>query len=119
MTANQYIAIVLLVGRLITVAITFVVIRKQYRVLRAKKYPQLKRLRRTLFAGSIIIMLGNVIPIIIDALGIVGKGSFNLLLAYVFSNNITAALSAYMTWYAIRISEKTEVILSEDGEGDE
>jgi hypothetical protein len=114
MNTNQKISLALLIGRLVSVSFMALVVSKQYKVLRAKNYPELKRLRTTLLVGSCIILAGNIIPIVIDTLGIFGMGSFALLLAYVFSNNLTAMLAAYMMWYSIRISEKTEVILQAD-----
>lgn len=110
MTANQKISLALLIGRLITVFIMAHVIRKQHGVLKAKNYPELNTLRKTLLLGSIIILLGNTVPIIIDVMGVLGKGSFSLLLAYVFSNNIIAIFSAYMLWYNISLSEKIKLI---------
>jgi hypothetical protein len=119
MNANQKISLALLIGRLVTVYFMLLVVGKQYRVLKARNYPELKRLRTTLLTGSSIILAGNIIPIIIDTLGIFGAGSFALLLAYVFSNNLTAMLAAYMMWYSIRISEKTEVILKADRDSED
>lgn len=113
MTVNQYIALGLLLGRIVTVILTAMVIRKQYRVLKTKKYPELKMLRRNLMLGTIILLIGNFIPIVIDTLGIFNRGSFSLLLAYVFSNNITAILASFMLWYNIRLSERTKLLVEE------
>lgn len=110
MTANQYISIALLLGRGVVLYFMIKVIRKQHRVLKAKNYPELNELRQRNLVFSVIILLGNVVPILIDTLGIFGKGSFGLLLAYVFSNNITAMLSAYMLWSNLVLAEKIKII---------
>lgn len=109
MDVNQKISLALLAGRLVTVFIMAMVIRKQHRVLRANNYPELRPLRIRLLIGSYIAMAGNIIPVMIDTMGLFGKGSFALLLAYVFSNNFTAILTAYLVWFNIRLSEKIKL----------
>lgn len=110
MTTNQYISMVLLLGRIVVLFYMLRVIRKQYRVLRAKNYPELNELRIRNLVFSAIILLGNVLPILIDVMGIFGIGSFGLLLAYVFSNNITAVASAYMLWHNLALAERIKII---------
>ena len=109
MTANQKISLVLLLGRILTVYLMSLVIRKQSRFLKARSHPELYQLRRRLLLGSIVVLAGNVVPIVIDTMGVFNKGSFGLLLAYVFSNNLTAIISAYLLWSTIRLSEKLKV----------
>lgn len=96
MEANQYIYIGLLLGRLVSVYILALVIRKQWRALRSKKYPELRPLREGNLLGSTVLIGANVIPIILDVFGIFNMGTFGLLLAYIFSNNISAMLYSYM-----------------------
>lgn len=110
MTTNQKISVVLLIGRLVTVMIMSFVIRKQWRALKSRKYPELRSLRQVLLIGSLVVSMGNILPIIIDVYGIFGKGSFGLLLAYVFSNNITAILAAVVTFYSLSLAERIKVI---------
>lgn len=110
MNTNQKISLALLVGRLITVIIMFMVARKQYQVLKVQNYPELTRLRRTLFLGSLIVLAGNILPVVIDVMGVFNRGSFGLLLAYVFSNNFTALLGAYLLWYNINLAERIKLI---------
>lgn len=110
MNANQWYSLLLLIGRVITVVLILKVVPKQYQQLKAQNYPQLQRLRNRLFVSSIILLVGNFVPITIDVFGLFNMGSFGLLLLYVFSNNITAMLSAYMTYTVYRISETTEII---------
>ncbi len=112
MTANQYISIGLLLGRFISVTIMVTVIRKQWRSLRSKKYPELHPLRQRNLAGSIVLIAMNFAPILIDTYGVFGKGSFNLLLAYVFSNNLTAILYAYMLRSSLQLAER--IIISDE-----
>lgn len=109
MTANQYISIGLLVGRIVTVFIMSLVIRKQWRALKSRKYPQLRAIRIRNIWGSSILIAMNLVPITIDTFGIFNMGSFNLLLAYVFSNNLTAILYSYMLWTSIRLAEEIKI----------
>lgn len=111
MTANQIIAIFLLLGRAICILILSFVIRKQWRALRSKKYPELRVIRRLNLAGTITLLAMNFVPILIDVMGIFNKGSFATLLAYVFSNNITAILYSIMLWTGLRLAEK--IIISD------
>lgn len=112
MDANQYIAIGLLLGRIICVVILSLVIRKQWRALRSKKYPELRSIRQLNLAGTIVLLVMNFIPILIDALGVFDKGNFATLLAYVFSNNLTAILYSFMLWTGLRLAEK--IVLSDN-----
>lgn len=110
MTANQYISLALLIGRLIALYIMFFVVRRQYRNLKAKSYPELHELRRNLLVASFVTLSSYVIPITIDVLGILNIGSFGLLLAYVFSNNISALLSATILWYNLELTQRIKLI---------
>lgn len=105
---TRIIAATLLVGRLITIWFIFIVFKKQLSLLRSKHHVELRPLRKILFGLSFITIAGNIIPVVIDTMGIFGKGSFGLLLAYVYSNNITAILSAITLYVVYKISESTQ-----------
>lgn len=110
MTANQYISLALLVGRLITLYIMCFVVQRQYRNLKAQSYPELTQLRRNLLIASGIMIVGQILPITIDVLGLFEIGSFALLVAYVVSNNITALLSAFILWYNLELTQRIKLI---------
>lgn len=112
MDANQYLSLGLLIGRIICVHILFLVIRKQWRALRSKKYPELRSIRETNLIGTVILVCMNFIPIILDVFGLFGAGSYGLLLLYVFSNNLSAILYSYMLWTSLRLAEK--IVLSDE-----
>jgi hypothetical protein len=109
MDGKQLISISLLIGRVITVTLLIQVARKQYRTLDTKSFPELHRLRVWLFTGTMIALFGNFIPILIDSYGVFNRGSFGLLLWYVYSNNITAILAAIAILGSIRLSERTKL----------
>lgn len=112
MNANQYISLALLLGRVVSVTILFMVIRKQHRALRSKNYPQLRPLREKNLLGTVVLIGMSFVPILIDVFGIFNAGSFNLLLAYVFSNNLSAILYSYMLWSSLRLAER--IIISDE-----
>lgn len=94
MDANQWIALALLFGRGYTVWNIVQVIRHQWAIRKiADEYADL---RKRMFILSFTVLVGNFIPILIDVFGLFGLGSFELLLAYVFSNNITAMILSFM-----------------------
>lgn len=103
---TRVIAALLLIGRLITVIFILIVLINQIKLLRNNIFPELKPVRKRLFAMNVVLLLGQFIPITIDALGIWGRGSFNLLLAYVFSNNITAMIASIVTWDTYNLAAK-------------
>lgn len=110
MTANQYISLALLIGRLITIYIMYFVARRQYRNLKARSYPELTQLRLNLLIASIIILIGQILPVTIDVLGLFEVGSFGLLVAYLTSNNITALLSAFLLWYNLELTQRIKLL---------
>lgn len=104
MDTNQKISLVLLIGRLVTVYFSVRIIRIQYGLRNINdKFDGFRNLLLTL---SFVILLGNMVPILIDVFGIFGKGSLGLLLAYVFSNNITSMLAAFMLWQVYKMGGK-------------
>jgi hypothetical protein len=109
MDSNQIHALLLLIGRIITVIFIGNVVPKQYKLLKATNYPELRKLRKRLLQASVVLLVGQFIPILIDVLGIFQIGSLNLLLVYVYSNNLTAMLAAYIMWTVYRISEQTKL----------
>lgn len=117
----ETIALLLLIGRLISVTFILLVLHRQYRLFGTQidfelvpnltKYQRrnVYRIRRILFALSVIIFLGNLIPIAIDALTLfVETGRPAILrpvsVMYAFSNSLTAMFSAIMIWTLYKIA---------------
>lgn len=110
MTGNQWLALGLLISRFVTVVLMYKVVVEQIRELKRKDYRELDGLRKTLLAGSIVLLLANFVPILIDSLGVFGKGSFSLLVLYVVSNNITTLFAAYLVLYNIRLAKRVKLM---------
>lgn len=106
MNANQWLSLALLIGRVITVGFVGFTMRLQLKLIKDNVYPEYQWYRMLLFSLTAVLALGNVIPIVIDGYGLVNKGSLGLLYAYVISNNITAMLSAFITWFVYHYSRK-------------
>lgn len=95
---TKTISLLLLVGRIVTVLFIGMVVRLQWQLIKQNRGPELQWYRKSLFALSLAGLVGNFIPITIDAFGVFGKGSFGLLLLYVFSNNISAMIQSITLW---------------------
>lgn len=104
--STKEISLLLLFGRLFTVLFVSLVIRLQVQLVKQNRGPELQWYRKSLLALTIVLLVGNFVPIVIDSYGILGKGSFGLLLLYVFSNNITAMIAAFITWFVYHMAGK-------------
>ncbi len=110
MDTNQILALILLLGRIPTVFFVGATMRLQWKLIKQNTYPEDQWFRKLLFGLTTVLMLGNILPIWIDVEGLFHKGGFVLLVAYVFSNNITALLSGGITWYIYHLSSKKIII---------
>ena len=104
MSETQWISLLLLIGRVITVVFIIMVLRLQWKLIRQNMGPELQWYRKSLFALSAVSIAANFIPITIDVFGLLGKGSYALLLAYVFSNNISAMVQAFTLWLIYHVA---------------
>lgn len=108
----KLLASILLIGRLVSVVFISLVIRRQWTLFKSKIAPHLVSFRRNLFILSIVILLGQVVPIIIDTLAIyadVSKSSASpspIGVAYAVSNCLTSILSAIFIWTLYRMAAR-------------
>lgn len=115
------IAFILLISRMISMVFMAAVLQTQFRLFGTtidfKLVPNLSKmqrrnvywLRRVLFALSLTIFLGNLIPITIDAVTLFVETSrpdelAALSISYAISNAFTDMLSAVMIWLLYRIA---------------
>lgn len=103
---TRIIAGLLLLGRIITLVLILMVLPIQYRLYKKGGKDYLQPLRKTLVVLLTVVAFGQVIPIIIDAFGLFGKGSLGLLIAYATSNVITALLSAFSLYLVYKFSDE-------------
>lgn len=97
--------------RLVSMVFIVDVIKKQVRLLRRPVDPKLKNMRMVLLGVSLVIFLGNLIPIGIDiATQFVETGRPTpvrpISVAYGLSSNIPALLSSILIWLLYKMAEK-------------
>lgn len=114
------VALLLLLGRLVSAVFMVLVVRRQRALSKIAINPQLMPLRKTLSRLSIAVLVGNIIPIIIDILTIAAANSLEredspsvIGVMYGFSNCITSAVSAYLIWTLYKQAEKTVIIVDQ------
>ena len=109
----KIIAAILLIERLISAGFIIAVIRRQGRLLRVRVPEQLERFRQVLFGLSLVIFVGNFIPILIDTLtlfaNLQGRPNPSAIgIAYALSNATTAVLSSVLVWVIYRLARSEE-----------
>lgn len=114
------VALILLLGRLVSVAFMVLVVKRQRTLSKLPVNPQLKPLRSTLGRLSIAVLVGNIIPILLDLSTIIAYNSLEredspsiIGVSYAFSNCITSAISAYLIWTLYKQAEKTVLIVDQ------
>lgn len=116
----KHVAAILLVGHIVSAAFMVFVVRRQRALTKLPVNPELMPLRRTLGRLSMAVLIGNIIPILIDILTIIAHDSLKredspslVGMTYAFSNAITAAVSAYLIWTLYKQAAKTVLIVDQ------
>lgn len=110
MLSIKVLASILMLGHIGSTIYISGVLRKQYSLLRLPIHPALRRFRHVLFILSLLILLGNVLPIIIDGLTLVvnntGRPSHVRLISilYALSNAVVQFVSAYLIHTLYRLA---------------
>lgn len=118
----QTIALILLIARVISVVFIVTVLLKQVRLfgkpidfeavpfLTKLERKSVYRIRTVLFFLSVIILLGNLVPVLIDYITLFGDSLGRptqlrpISIAYAFSNATTAMFSAIMIWTLYKLA---------------
>lgn len=106
----QQLAVLLLVGHFGSVGFMVLVIKRQLRLMKLHIASEIISFRKTLLRISLIIMAGNIVPIIIDGLTLfinTGRPAHvkPVSIAYALSMAITELFSAYLVWVLYRSAE--------------
>lgn len=116
----KYIAFILLLGRIVSVFFMALVVKRQRELNKIPISPELKPFRTILQQLSIAVLIGNIIPIVIDILTILAPDSLHredspstIGIMYGFSNVVTSALSAYLIWTLYKQAARTVVQVDE------
>ena len=110
----QTLALILLLGRAISVTFITLVLRKQWRLLKLPVDKEVRTFRKVLFAISIIILVMNFVPIVIDTLTLfvdTGRPASvkTISVAYALSNSFTCALLSMFVWILYKIAEDERI----------
>lgn len=108
-------AILLLIGHIGSVFFISFVLKRQWGLLKYPINKNLKHFRLTLFFLALAILIGNFIPIVIDALTLfvnLGRPSHikPISIAYSLSIAIVEFISAYLIWTLYRLAADTKDI---------
>ncbi len=112
----------LLFGQIVSLVLIFLVLRTQRRVSKTAQNPELNGLRRVLFGLSLVIFVGNIIPIIINVLTLAevivrSTKTINLVgITYSVSNTLVAVASSVLVFMIYRLAARTLLIVEQDKE---
>lgn len=107
----QLLASILLVGRLISEGFIIAVIRKQWKVRKTPIHPRLKALRKVLTLLAVLVFLGNIYPLFLDAYtlfypGVRTTDTVNLAgVFYSLDNSFTFMLASILIWTLYKLSD--------------
>lgn len=126
MLSIQVLATILLFARVGSQYYIYKVLKQQHALLKAPLNPVLMpisktliRFRRVLFGLSIVIFLGNIVPMIIDIISMLGIDQGRpanvrpISLAYAFSNALVAFVSSYLIHTLYRLAAADSDITAE------
>jgi len=99
----QLYASILLAIRVISVFFIVLVIKRQWALFKLPIHEDIKTFRIVLFLLSVAILIGNIIPIVVDVMALFGATNRpdqipTASVFYSFSNAITAVLSSILVW---------------------
>lgn len=107
----QLLAFLLLVGRLISDAFIVVVLLKQWKIRKIPTHPRLANIRRVLTLLAVLVFIGNIYPLLLDAFtlfypGVRTSQSENLAgVFYSLDNNLTFMFASVLIWALYKISD--------------
>lgn len=107
----QLLAFILLMGRLISEGFIIAVLRKQWKIRNAPIHPKLKSLRQVLNLLAILVFLGNLYPLALDAYTILSpeirtSPFINLVgTLYTLDNSLTFMFASILIWTLYKLSD--------------
>lgn len=107
----QVLAILLLIGRVVSMAFIFMVLLRQWQIRKAKTHPRLIAMRRVLALLALLVFAGNIYPLILDILTIVmpsirSTQVINLAgVLYSVDNNLTFMFASILIWTLYRLAD--------------
>lgn len=107
----QLLAILLLIGRLISEGFIIAVLRKQWKIRNSPIHPRLKNLRKVLTLLAILVFIGNLYPLGLDLVTLFDATvrttrDVNIVgVIYALDNNLTFMFAAILIWTLYKLSD--------------
>lgn len=107
----QILAVILLAGRLVSEFFIIQVLRRQWKIRKTKTHPRLGQLRSVLNLLAILVFVGNIYPLVLDAITLfepsVRTSPFVNLPGVVYSltNSLTFMFASILIWTLYKISD--------------
>lgn len=107
----QILAFILLVGRLVSEYFIIQVLRRQWKIRNTPVHPRLRKIRGVLSLLAILVFIGNIYPLLLDAYtlfhpGVRSIGTINLVgTFYSLDNSITFMIASILIWTLYKLSD--------------
>lgn len=107
----QLLALLLLIGRIVSDFFIILVLRRQWKLRKTKTHPKLTAVRKVLGLLAILVFLGNIWPLVLDAFtlfypGIRSTQHVNFVgLTYSLDNNLTFMFASILIYALYRLSD--------------
>lgn len=107
----QLLAALLLAGRLVSDGFIIAVLRKQWKLRKTKTHPKLIAIRRVLTLLAVLVFLGNIYPLLLDAYTLYNaevrsSRDVNLVgVFYAIDNNLTFMFASILIWTLYKLSD--------------
>lgn len=107
----QTIALLLLIGRLISEFFIIWVLRRQWQIRKARTHPRLIQIRRVLTLLALLVFIGNIYPLLLDVVtlfypGVRTSQTVNPAGAfYAISTNLTFMFASILIWTLYKLAD--------------
>lgn len=107
----QLLAYLLLIGRVISQGFIVMVLRRQWQIRKIKTHPRLMQMRRVLTLLALLVFIGNIYPMLLDAVtlfypGVRTSQTINPAGAfYAISTNLTFMFASILIWTLYKLAD--------------
>lgn len=107
----QLLALLLLMGRLISDFFIIMVLRKQWKIRKIPTHPRLANIRRVLTLLAVLVFIGNIYPLLLDLYTLFYPGVRTSQVVnpvgvfYSLDNNLTFMFASILIWALYKISD--------------
>lgn len=107
----QLLAFLLLIGRLVSDFFIIMVLRRQWKIRKTRTHPRLMQVRRVLTLLAVLVFIGNIYPLLLDAYTLIDAGvrtsrSVNIVgVIYSLDNNLTFMFASILIWTLYKLSD--------------